>query len=83
MKTEAAVTIATVEAVVLAMIPLASRMFGWDLDLQDDVTLLAIAVVALVVPLLGGLAIRRQVWSEQSHERAVDVALRTPPPADD
>ena len=82
MNREAAITIGAVEALVLAAIPILARVFGWDLDLQDDITVLAIAAVAVLVPLIGAAITRIFVWSQQSHDAAVKKALHRLPPED-
>ena len=65
MQKEAAIIIGSIEAVILPLIALISRLLGWDAELTSAV----IAVVGPTVALIGALLTRGRVYSEATVER--------------
>ena len=77
MRTEPAITVGTVSALVSAILVL---LVALGVPISEDVQTAVIAVIAAAGPIVGAAIIRGKVWSDESHRadkaKAIDETAR-------
>ena len=76
MRTEAAVVIGAIEALIIAIV----NYVGFRLEMSPEELLLLNAIVTPAIVLIGAIITRANVFSQQTYERDIDVALYEEPP---
>ena len=83
LKKEGVTLPATVAILISALVGFVAQQFGWTAEIAEAVGIaaeyVALAIIA-VAWALQALFSRGKVWSEESHDAAVNAALRRLPP---